>query len=174
MFYVHLSLFSKLRQLAIDDSRKVENNTFGSSHISESIMAKKRPENSYTNPWDQFRSPEYHLADLGRPATFLLPFRVLKKRVEGETIQDILHAFLVENFHAYTTTQHPHFGIWKDDSRALVGDSSQQYEVSFVGKERIPLLLEKLAWIARVTGEECIYVKAGQYAALVYPNRKRP
>jgi hypothetical protein len=52
----------------------------------------------------------------------------------------------------------------------MVLDESRQYAVSFKGKDRIPLLLEELAHIATLAGEECIYFEAGQYACLVYPH----
>jgi len=42
--------------------------------------------------------------------------------------------------------------------------------VSFDGKDRIPSLLAKLGEIAKLIGEECIYCKAGQYAAIIYPD----
>jgi hypothetical protein len=51
-----------------------------------------------------------------------------------------------------------------------VSDESRIFEVSFKGKENIPLLIKKLAQVARLTGEECIYLKAGQYACTVAPD----
>ena len=85
------------------------------------------------------------------------------------TVERNLHIFLIQHFGAYTSALVPSFGIWKDAHQVTVSDECRQYEVSFFGKERIPVLLEKLAEIARYIKEDCIYVKAGQYSGLVYP-----
>ena|SRR3989338_7786853 len=129
---------------------------------------------STSNKWRSLSSKEYILVDLGRPAVFLLPVRKLKKRVSRDkTLEEDLHQFIIRNFGAYTTSVIPSFGVWKKEKRAVISDECREYEVSFLGKEKIPLLLKKLAEIATFIGEECIYVKAGQYSALVYPRRRR-
>lgn len=121
------------------------------------------------NKWEGLEGENYRLEDLGRPAIFLLPIKKLQKRVGNVTIEQVLHRFLIEQFGAYTSSTIPSFGVWKNTERAVISDECRQYEVSFVGKERIPVLAKKLAEIAKLIKEECIYLKAGQYSCLVYP-----
>jgi hypothetical protein len=118
--------------------------------------------------WQSLAGPEYRLVDLGRPAVFLLPTKKLTKAIEKD-----LHRFILAHFGAYTTSTIPSFGFWKDADRATISDECRIYEVSFLGKDRIPVLLRKLAEIAAQIHEECIYLKAGQYTALVYPKRTK-
>ena len=120
--------------------------------------------------WEAFQRKTYRLEDLGRPALFYLPSHKLKIKQGDTTIEDSLHAFLLENFDAFTTTLIPQFGVWRNDNNQIAYDECRQYRVSFPGKERIPLLLEKLSEIAKTIDEKCIYVETGQYACLVYPN----
>lgn len=119
--------------------------------------------------WAGLRGEGFRLENLGRPAVFLLPSHKLRMdNGNGSTVGDVLHAFLTQHFGAYTCTTVPYFGFWHGKSGANY-DECRLYEVSFVGPERIPLLLAELARIAKLIGEECIYFKAGQYACLVYP-----
>ncbi|MEK7608250.1 MAG: hypothetical protein AAB495_01595 [Patescibacteria group bacterium] len=113
--------------------------------------------------------PGYALEDLGRPAEFLLPEEKLGMPVNGKTVLAGLENFLAENFGAYTTYAAKSYGVWRNHERIVFHDRCRRFEVSFVGKDRIPLLLAKLAEIAWVIGEECIYFKAGQYATLIFP-----
>lgn len=130
-------------------------------------MAKKK------SKWSGFKSRKYRLVDLGRPAVFLLPEWKLAPdstwKLGDRTVAEDLDDFLVKNFGAFTRTTVTNFGVWMDGKQVLVLDSCRQYEVSFLGKERIPLILAKLAQVARALQEECIYFKAGQYACLIYP-----
>lgn len=119
--------------------------------------------------WSEFERPDYRLQDLGRPAVFIIPVRALAQSIDGETLSENLNRFLVGNFGAYTVMTIPGFGIWKGPGGSPVSDESRIYEVSFKGKENIPLLMKKLAQIAELTGEECIYLKTGQYSCLVSP-----
>lgn len=121
------------------------------------------------NKWSEFESPAYRLQDLGRPAVFIIPVRALVQRIDGETLAENLNRFLTDNFGAYTIIDIPSFGIWRGPGGVLITDKSRIYEVSFKGKENIPLLIKKLVRIAEFTGEECIYLKAGQYSCLVSP-----
>lgn len=123
------------------------------------------------NKWSEFESPDYRLQDLGRPAVFIIPVRALAQQIDGETLADDLNRFLADNFGAYTVMTTPNFGIWRGPGGSLVSDESRIYEVSFKGKENIPLLIKKLVRIAELTGEECIHLKAGQYSCLASPRR---
>ncbi len=121
------------------------------------------------NKWEGLEGAGCRLVNLGRPAVFLLPSHKLRTDDgTGRTVGNTLHAFLVERFGAYTCTTVPYFGFWHGKSGANY-DECRLYEVSFDGKEHIRTLTAKLAEVARIIGEECIYFKAGQYACLVYP-----
>ena len=119
--------------------------------------------------WAEFRSKRYELIDLGRPAVFLVPSHKLRLEQGGRTVEDDLHAFLLEKFGAFTTTTVPYFGFWRQNGQRFVHDECRLYEISFVGKKRIKILLEKLASVAEFIGEDCLYFKAGQYGCLVKP-----
>jgi hypothetical protein len=124
------------------------------------------------NKWESLIGEGYKIEDLGRPAIFLLPTKKLRQKIDDANIEEDLHRFLTENFGSYTSLLIPTFGFWRDQKKAVIFDECRQYEVSFVGKERIPVLLKKLAQIAIIIQEECIYIKAGQYSGLVYPTQK--
>ena len=122
------------------------------------------------NKWEGLSGEGYRIEDLGRPAVFLLPSHKLRMLLGRSTIEEDLHNFLSENFSAFTTTTVPYFGFWRNSGEKLVYDECRLYEVSFVGKKRLPGLMRKLAEIASAIEEECVYFKAGQYACLIYPN----
>ena len=124
------------------------------------------------NKWEAFKDNKYYkLKDLGRPAIFLLPAKKLKRKVNGISIDKSLNEFILKNFGAYTTSLLPSFGFWRNDKKKIVYDKCLEYEVSFAGKEKIPLLLRKIAEVAAAIDEECIYFKAGQYTCLVFPKK---
>ncbi len=124
------------------------------------------------NKWKSFDGENYRIEDLGRPAIFLLPKKKLKRKVGDITVEEDLHKFLVKHFGAYTSSTIPSFGFWRNAKKATIFDECREYEVSFMGKERIPVLLKKLAQIAVIIKEKCIYIKAGQYSGLIYPIQK--
>ncbi|MBI2063176.1 MAG: hypothetical protein HYT61_02985 [Candidatus Yanofskybacteria bacterium] len=96
---------------------------------------------------------------LGKPAIFSIPSSKLEK-VEYE-----IHAFLEKSYgHAWSRTEKVK-GFWmgKPDGEYT------KFEISFVGKERIPNLKKFLAKIAKKIGEECIYLLTGADSWYVYP-----
>ncbi|MDO8495333.1 MAG: hypothetical protein Q7S32_02280 [bacterium] len=125
------------------------------------------------NKWIEFANPEkYRLVDLGRPAVFLIPVSKLKQEIGRETtIEDHIDQFLLKKFGSFTKISFPSFGVWSKGEE-VINDDCVQWKVSFSDKRKIPLLLAKLAEVAFLIGEECIYVEAGQYAALIYPSKK--
>jgi len=130
---------------------------------------------SKIDKWEVFKNDRYYtLKNLGRPAVFLLPLGKLNKKDKGLSIEEGLHQFLLKNFGAYTTSVIPNFGFWRDNKKKIVYDKCREYEVSFVGKKKIPMLLRKLSEVAKLIKEECIYFKAGQYTCLVFPEIKKP
>lgn len=118
------------------------------------------------------RRNRYHIKDLGRPAVFLIPAKKLKLEVGDVSIEKDLDRFLEKRFGAHTKSSGLYFGVWINGKRVFY-DVCVEYRVSFRGKRRIPILLEKLARIAELIGEECIYIEAGQYAGLVSPPKTR-
>ena len=113
--------------------------------------------------WREFENSEdYELIDLGRPAVFLVPIGKLQARVGALTLEKVLAKFLSFHFEAFTVRHSSIRGYWKGHTDDLV-----EYEVSFLGKEKIPLLLKKLAELSEKINEKCFYIKAGQYTALV-------
>lgn len=135
--------------------------------------------------WKGFENPaRYHIEDLGRPAIFLIPKKKLDLKVVwpsssvngGSYTADcrwFIEKFLAEHFGAFTVTEAPVFGIW-NNGKMTAHDTCAQYEVSFVGKEKVPMIMQMLAFVAKQIGEESIYFKAGQYACLVYPPKRKP
>ena len=122
-----------------------------------------------TSKWSKIPSGRYRIVDLGRPAVFFIPVKKLYLGLPGRTIQEELHDFLVNRYGGYTATTLPSFGVWRGLGDAIINDECCVYEVSILGKNKVKPLLEKLAELAQKMGEECIYVKAGQYSGLVYP-----
>lgn len=122
------------------------------------------------NKWEGLAGNGARLMDLGRPAIFLIPANKLDHIWKGtQTIRGLLHHMLSKRWNAYSTSLVPSFGVYTSGSGLQMKDQCVVYEVSFVGKEGIPELTRLLAKIARRIDEECIYLKAGQYACLVYP-----
>ena len=121
--------------------------------------------------WTKLRGKGYRLVNLGRPAVFLLPSHKLLNinDADGRPIGEALHQFLMQEFGGYTSTLLPYFGVWKDAGQACY-DECRRYEVAFNGIERIPILIKKLAEVALLIDEDCIYFQAGQYACLIYPD----
>ena len=123
------------------------------------------------NKWVEFRDKSFKIVNLGRPAVFFIPLKKLKGG-RGIRIRQDLHLFLITQFGAYSASLVPSFGFWRDASKATITDKCIVFEVSFDGKEKIPVLVKKLAELALGIKEDCIYLKTGQYSCLVYPNKK--
>lgn len=123
-----------------------------------------------SNKWSGLAGEGCLIRDLGRPAIFLIPSKKLDLQwAGGTTIRERLHGMLTLYFGAYTTSLIPSFGVYTSDAGTRMLDECVEYEVSFAGKDKIPLLTSELGLIAEAIAEECIYLKAGQYACLVYP-----
>ena|SRR3989344_9535775 len=120
--------------------------------------------------WSEFsKNKSYELRDLGRAAVFLIPEKKLKMRSKKTTVEKRLQEFLSRNFGGFRFSSRSDFGVWVNDQQVIIKEKCREYEVSFPGKRGIELILEELSKIARETGEECIYFKAGQYTCLMYP-----
>lgn len=111
----------------------------------------------------------YRRETLGRMAVFLIPSCKLKKPSKYfKTVEERIHAFLIQNFNSYTLNATPATGWWKDQYGQAHYDVLQEYKVSFAGKERIPFLEEFLAEIAQEIGEKSIYFETGEDAWLIF------
>ena len=121
------------------------------------------------DPWSNFRrDSNLDIVDLGRPAVFLLPFGKARSCMIGKlTVSADICQFLLDKFGAFTVTELPYVGLWRNNEKDLICDRCLKYEVSFVGPERIPVLMERLARIAGHIGEDCIYFKAGEDTCLI-------
>lgn len=122
--------------------------------------------------WDEFRCDRYEIQDLGRMAVFLVPSHKMKNKCGEKTVEDFLHLFIQRRIGAWTYTLSPVAGIWTNEYGKIFYDECREYKVAFLGKERVPALLEVLAAVAKEIGEECIYVEAGQYSATTRPTDK--
>ena len=107
----------------------------------------------------------FRLESVGRPALFLLPAEKMASDSSRHAIA--LSTFLKENFGSYTVQPHGTIGTWTDPAGKIRRGEHSQYRVSFVGKDRINLLGQYLADLARSIGEESIYLETGEDAWLV-------
>ena len=125
---------------------------------------------------DEFRNDKkYRLVDMGRDAVFFIPYRKLHQRINGKTIEKKLHDALTQI--GFTSFNYPdvlYFGFWKNPQGKIVKDKCRRYEIAFLGKKRIPPLLELLSDFAeKILKENCIFYKAGQYTCLIYPPKPK-
>ena len=119
--------------------------------------------------WSGLGGMSYRLEDLGRPAVFLLPEEKLGIVIGDKTIRQIIEDFLVSHFGGFTTYTSTSYGVWRDGEQVIAYDNCVLFRVSFEGKDRIPAFAAKLAEIALLIDEKCIYFEAGQYASLLFP-----
>ncbi|MEK7151175.1 MAG: hypothetical protein AAB784_00470 [Patescibacteria group bacterium] len=99
---------------------------------------------------------------LGKPAVFLIPSSKLTR------IEFSITSFLLKNYgHAWTKSTNVK-GYWMGK---LDGDYTR-FEVSFIGKEKIPNLKNFLANIAYKIKEESIYLLCGSDAWKIYSQKK--
>ena len=113
----------------------------------------------------------YRERNLGSSVVFLLPSLKLKEPPQaGPSIENRLHAFLMDNFGGYTAQAGNIFGYWREeDGRDSYGEH-REFSVAATDASRIPSLKEFLAGLANDLKEECIYFRTGEIASLIYPN----
>ena len=107
---------------------------------------------------------------LGERVTFLLPSLKLKGRSrEGETVEEKVHRFLMDNFGGYTAAAGNIFGYWSDrEGNASYGEH-RQFTVALGSVEKQPVLKAFLADLARELDEESIYAEFGSKGVLICP-----
>lgn len=116
--------------------------------------------------------PRYEKESLGTMVTFLLPSLKLKERNNrSSTHEDRLHAFLLKEFNGYTASAANHFGYWRSHSGREFYGEHKEYKVSLLDRDRIGILEDFLARIAREMGEKSVYLAAGDESWLLYPKK---
>ena len=96
---------------------------------------------------------------LGRMATFLIP------EAKVELVHEEIAFFLTEKFDSFTFSDAVFSGYY---IRKFEG-KFREYRVSFLGKDRIPILDNFLEKLARELNEECIIETTGEDVWLIYP-----
>ena len=112
----------------------------------------------------------YREQSLGTTVVFLLPSLKLKEPSSGGlSVENRLHTFLMENFGGYTAQAGNIFGYWRDQEGRDSYGEHREFSVAFVEDSKLPVLKEFVARMARELTEECIYLRAGPTASLIYP-----
>jgi hypothetical protein len=111
----------------------------------------------------------YHETPLGKNVRFLLPSLKLKQpSANGDTIEQCVHVFLMENFGGYTATSANLFGYWKDEDGAHSYGEHREFVVALPDDKGVPELKEFLGQTAVTLGEKCIYFDHAGEAVLLY------
>ena len=106
---------------------------------------------------------------LGKNVRFLLPSLKLKEPcASGETVEQSVHAFLVERFGGYTATSATVFGYWREDNGGYSYGEHREFTVALPHGEGLDALKEFLGRTANVLGEKCLYVEVAGEAVLLY------
>lgn len=114
----------------------------------------------------------YREQSLGTAVVFLLPsLRLKEPSPSGTTVENRLHTFLMDNFGGYTAQAGNIFGYWRDGLGRDSYGEHREFSVAFVDDAKLPLLKEFVAKMAHELSEECIYLRAGAEASLIYPAR---
>lgn len=114
----------------------------------------------------------YREQSLGTAVVFLLPSLKLKEpSLDGSTVESRLHTFLMETFGGYTAQAGNIFGYWRDSRGQDSYGEHREFSVAFVENAKLPILKEFVAKMAHELEEECIYMRWGHTASLIYPVR---
>lgn len=106
---------------------------------------------------------------LGRNVRFLLPSLKLKEPCSsGETVEQTVHAFLMEHFGGYTATSANLFGYWREENGGFTYGEHREFTVALPNDEGLPELKEFLGQTANILGESCLYVEVAGQAILLY------
>ena len=117
----------------------------------------------------------YHpsLVYLGHVAVFYVPIQKLDQVEFGtgkETPRQLFHAFLMDNYYAYTLELSDTQGFWLGDKNSQIcHDHNARYEVSFDGKDKIEGFVSFLSEMCFLLKEQAMYVTMGHKAYLVVP-----
>lgn len=106
---------------------------------------------------------------LGRNVRFLLPSLKLKEPCPGGgTIEQSVHAFLVEHFGGYTASSATVAGYWREEDGSHSYGEHREFTVALPNDRGLPDLKRFLAQTARRLCESCLYVEVAGAAVLLY------
>jgi hypothetical protein len=106
---------------------------------------------------------------LGRNVRFLLPSLKLKEPCPGGgTIEQSVHAFLVEHFGGYTASSATVSGYWREEDGSHSYGEHREFTVALPNDRGLPDLKRFLAQTARRLCESCLYVEVAGAAVLLY------
>ena len=112
---------------------------------------------------------DYYEKPLGRNVRFLLPSLKLKQpTADGETIEQCVHHYLVDNFGGYTATAANLFGYWREDGGNYSYGEHREFVVALPNDHGLLELKNFLGRTARLLGENCLYVEVAGVALLLY------
>jgi hypothetical protein len=107
---------------------------------------------------------------LGPSAVFLLPSLKLREpATTGVSNEARLHTFLMDHFGGYTAQAGNIFGYWRSPGAPDSYGEHREFSVSFEDETKVGLLKDFLATLARDLREDCIYLRVGEDASLIYP-----
>ncbi|MEO6760301.1 MAG: hypothetical protein ABIO24_12660 [Saprospiraceae bacterium] len=89
--------------------------------------------------------------------------------LDGASVEYRLHAFLMDTFGGYTAQAGNILGYWRDENGHDTYGEHREFSVASPDEPTIPLLEDFLARMAVELHEDCIYVRNGSLAVLLYP-----
>jgi hypothetical protein len=112
---------------------------------------------------------EIRVKSLGKNVRFLLPSLKLKEPCPGGgTIEQSVHAYLVEHFGGYTVTSGTVSGYWREEDGSQSYGEHREFTLALPNDRGLPELKRFLALTARRLCEACLYVEVAGYAVLLY------
>jgi hypothetical protein len=106
---------------------------------------------------------------LGKNVRFLLPSLKLKEPCSGGgTIEQSVHAYLVEHFGGYTVTSGTVSGYWREEDGSQSYGEHREFTVALHDDRGLPDLKRFLALTGRRLCESCLYVEVAGSAVLLY------
>jgi hypothetical protein len=106
---------------------------------------------------------------LGKNVRFLLPSLKLKEPCPGGgTIEQSVHAYLVDHFGGYTAGSATVSGYWREEDGSQSYGEHREFTVALPNDHGLEELKSFLALTARRLCESCLYVEVAGCAVLLY------
>jgi len=106
---------------------------------------------------------------LGKNVRFLLPSLKLKEPCSGGgTIEQSVHAYLVDHFGGYTVGSATVAGYWREEDGSQSYGEHREFTVALPNDRGLPELKRFLSLTARRLCESCLYVEVAGCAVLLY------
>jgi hypothetical protein len=119
--------------------------------------------------WGIVLTMDFREQPLGKNVRFLLPSLKLKEPCPGGgTIEQSVHAFLVEHFGGYTAGSATVAGYWREEDGSQSYGEHREFTVALPNDHGLPDLKGFLALTARRLCESCLYVEVAGSAVLLY------